>query len=805
MNQVIRRLILFLGCILFSRGALVLQEPVSDQQSRLRDELLLSSRLERPQTGQVFSYSGVIGNNAWHLALTCPLEEMVSTINQNQLLVRSDPGSSMVVYGNDGDTQQTVPDDLFLQLLRNLDVDKRNQVARQYPDVTTHPESERQCSLDESVLHPHPTPPRQVNISLSVAAPLESDWVAYLQPLVIPSLILNGIVVFYIALRCSARSQPQPQPTTTPLTVQSEPLSEVSNLVLCPSPELPPSDPPTPVLIVDEPSLPHTTPPATTSSPQNSPLSSPKFWAQNSSPRSQAASDTVSWQGDSLDTSTRSLGDESIGLPVQSSQRKFQATPPTRSSAPSGILFTAKAAKQNAPAQGSVESIEIVFESSHSFDRTSLTSTTKTAQDDDEDDEEEEESDSGNENSGTDSDDEASDGDEDCDDNTNNDPTTGSETRDNSREYHFLVCEGRYRSEFDEIRKLGRGGFGDAYECRNRMTKVNYAIKKVPVTISRRISAAEASISSDLPLREVAISASLNHPHVVRYYSAWLETTSLPSCESNLSDEMTAGDTLSCTGSGQSSTRPTSVLYIQMELCREGTLARQLGLPNRVPNQRQVWAILLQALQGLQYIHERGFIHRDIKPSNIFFDSGKLKLGDFGCSRASKALAAASAALEAQVNQHTSLSHLTPNTASVASSSGSSSLDSTQTISFDPAVPSPEHLALHPISSKTSGIGTWVYAAPEQINQRRYNERSDVYSLGIVLFEVLRSPFHTDSERASEFTRLRSTADVGTHVEQKFPLEAGLIKRMIATDPAARPTVRWLIQEVNGWVNGTML
>lgn len=76
-----------------------------------------------------------------------------------------------------------------------------------------------------------------------------------------------------------------------------------------------------------------------------------------------------------------------------------------------------------------------------------------------------------------------------------------------------------------------------------------------------------------------------------------------------------------------------SYLYLQTEYCEEGSLEKffaEAGFPGRLDDFR-IWKILLEISQGLNSIHEAGFIHLDLKPANIFitFD-GTLKIGDFG-------------------------------------------------------------------------------------------------------------------------------------------------------------------------------
>ena len=76
----------------------------------------------------------------------------------------------------------------------------------------------------------------------------------------------------------------------------------------------------------------------------------------------------------------------------------------------------------------------------------------------------------------------------------------------------------RYTSEFDELDKLGRGGFGAVYQCRNKLDGHVYAVKKVPLSSQRHWHRRLRKV-----LREVKVLALLDHPRIVRYYHAWLE------------------------------------------------------------------------------------------------------------------------------------------------------------------------------------------------------------------------------------------------------------------------------------------
>lgn len=83
------------------------------------------------------------------------------------------------------------------------------------------------------------------------------------------------------------------------------------------------------------------------------------------------------------------------------------------------------------------------------------------------------------------------------------------------RRYSDKHRKSRYRDEWEELERIGKGGFGSVFRARRKLDGQYYAVKKVESTSTKMLE--------DI-LREVTLLAKLNHPYIVRYYNAWYET-----------------------------------------------------------------------------------------------------------------------------------------------------------------------------------------------------------------------------------------------------------------------------------------
>ena len=268
--------------------------------------------------------------------------------------------------------------------------------------------------------------------------------------------------------------------------------------------------------------------------------------------------------------------------------------------------------------------------------------------------------------------------------------------------YNHLNLIGKTLSHFNITAKLGEGGMGEVYRAEDTKLGREVAIKVLPEAVAsdpERLARFE---------REAMVLASLNQPHFAAIYS--LESTvgePLAGSREGTSPSPTfegAGPSPTTPDAGPS---PTTVHFLVMELAEGEDLSECIGR-GPVPVDRSV-SIALQIADALEVAHEKGIIHRDLKPANIKVDSeGNVKVLDFGLAKA--------------------LDPTTGTDESGASSAGKS--------------PSVIPLSMSPtLTAQMTGagviLGTASYMSPEQAKGKAADKRADIWSFGVVLYEML--------------------------------------------------------------------
>ncbi|XP_053671957.1 eukaryotic translation initiation factor 2-alpha kinase-like [Anopheles nili] len=182
-------------------------------------------------------------------------------------------------------------------------------------------------------------------------------------------------------------------------------------------------------------------------------------------------------------------------------------------------------------------------------------------------------------------------------------------------------------------------------------------------------------------------------------------------------------------------------LYIQMQLCHKQSLKEWLSLNGFPGRSDKIVPIFEQIVSGVEYVHLKGLIHRDLKPSNIFFSlDGRIKIGDFGLVTDST---------DQQYDNENNMPSMVPD-------------------------------------RHTRQVGTQLYMSPEQLKGLPYDYKVDIYSLGLILFELLVS-FGTEMERICTLKSVRKSI-FPDNFEEDHRYEFKLLTLMLAEAPNKRPT-----------------
>ncbi|MDX3831318.1 Stk1 family PASTA domain-containing Ser/Thr kinase [Streptomyces europaeiscabiei] len=177
-----------------------------------------------------------------------------------------------------------------------------------------------------------------------------------------------------------------------------------------------------------------------------------------------------------------------------------------------------------------------------------------------------------------------------------------------------------------------------------------------------------------------------------------------------------------------------SIPYIVMEYVEGSTLRELLHSGRRLLPERSM-EMTIGILQGLEYAHRNQIVHRDIKPANVMLTrNGQVKVMDFGIARAM----------------------------------GDSGMTMTQT---------------------SAVIGTAQYLSPEQAKGEQVDARSDLYSTGCLLYELLtvRPPFIGDSPVAVAYQHVREEPQPPSVFDPEITPEMdAIVLRALVKDPDYR-------------------
>ncbi|XP_061601513.1 interferon-induced, double-stranded RNA-activated protein kinase-like isoform X2 [Cololabis saira] len=281
------------------------------------------------------------------------------------------------------------------------------------------------------------------------------------------------------------------------------------------------------------------------------------------------------------------------------------------------------------------------------------------------------------------------------------------------------------------------------YDSIERLDKGSFGrVFKARQKLEEKYYAVKVVRCKEKALHEVKVLSDLNHCNIVRYHSCWIEDTQYQ------------WDSSADSSSASQSSTDSSVkyLYIQMELCNNKTLRVWIDEKN-IQNmkkslrdskrQQESLSITLQIVSGVEYIHSKMLIHRDLKPANIMFGrTGAVKIGDFGL---------VTAEIEDDAEN---------------------------------------------LKERSWYKGTPSYMAPEQRNRIPYDRKVDIFSLGLIYFELLWKIDLDEKTTVWNNARDRNLPQAFSH---HFHSESQLIKSMLCANPEDRPEACKLKLELEVW------
>jgi len=228
-------------------------------------------------------------------------------------------------------------------------------------------------------------------------------------------------------------------------------------------------------------------------------------------------------------------------------------------------------------------------------------------------------------------------------------------------------------SRYRVLEVLGGGGMGVVYRAEDLKLGRPVALKFLPEEVAEQPAAIQRFE------REAQTASALNHPNICTIY-----------------------------GIEEYEGKP----FIVMELLEGEALSTRLAQSHAPFALRAFLDIAIQVCSGLQAAHAKGIVHRDVKPANIFLTKdGPAKILDFGLAKL----------------------------ASVHEEEASPTEDTSLHISRSAQQLSPQQSSFQDLSSLTAtgtAIGTFAYMSPEQIRKEKLDCRTDLFSLGLVLYEM---------------------------------------------------------------------
>ena len=279
---------------------------------------------------------------------------------------------------------------------------------------------------------------------------------------------------------------------------------------------------------------------------------------------------------------------------------------------------------------------------------------------------------------------------------------------------------------YEILSPVGAGGMGEVYRARDTRLDRTVALKVLPTHV-----ATDPDLRQRFE-REARTVAALNHPHICTLHDVG-RATPLPQPSPP-------------TGEGARSAGEEAIDFLVMEYLQGETLADRLkkgALP-----QEQTLRYANQIADALDKVHRQGITHRDLKPGNIMLTKAGAKLLDFGLATLKAPSPANAAALSALPTQQERL------------------------------------------TEKGTILGTFQYMAPEQLEAKDADARTDIFAFGTVLYEMATGKRAFEGESQASLTAAILTSHPPP-MSSLQPLTPPVLERVVKRCLAKDPEDRW--------------
>jgi calcium-dependent protein kinase len=302
------------------------------------------------------------------------------------------------------------------------------------------------------------------------------------------------------------------------------------------------------------------------------------------------------------------------------------------------------------------------------------------------------------------------------------------------------------KSLFDEYEikeKLGEGGYGCVYKVQHKSTQLLRAVK----AIKRK------HVDSTAFSNEIGVLKTVDHPNIIKLFDCYYDS---------------------------------NYYYMVEEYCSGGDLYDYIR-KQRYFSEKKAAHILHQLLSAVNHLHSKNIVHRDLKPENIVFIKTKNDPSNGNISTVTSKNPKEKSKLNGSMVSH------------ISKTSSSQRPNDKEEEIFIKLIDFGTSISMRG-GNLTQELGTIYYIAPE-VFRNNYNERADIWSIGIILYTMLcgHPPFCGNKEEAIKQKILHSKLQFLPKDFNKVSPEAiNYVKQLLTYDPNKRPSAEVALE--NTWL-----